>query len=363
MYLARETRIDFVAHHEIQFQAGRAVYEELSKVHDCRALIGQDATPTGAAAAVLLDHSVFQPRINKRNYTTLVHMSHDLSDWDAYKSEQRRLAEFDLILVPGDIHSEHAKKFLGAVPVVKIGWPKLEAAGEAVRKIGGSDGGGFSIIYAPGFVGNREWVRLLPELMRSGHRIIVKNHVYYDYESGVAPPRGSEAEYKEHIDSLLEMEEFISKSGAANVEYVDRRSNLCAQFPRAHALISDSSSANLEFIAYGMSIETGRYGKSPSETRPCSSLISKRVKYLPVRSLVQVLKKPDDFRSLLLGGVRDAAEQGNPFIHCPPNGPAKHAASHIDLLLYLKQNNERISVGADASLLGKARKWLLYTLA
>lgn len=352
-----------MAHHEIQFQAGRGLYEELSKVHDCRVLIGQDGTPTGADVAVLLDHSVFQPRINKSNYTYLVHMSHDLSDWDIYKSEHKRLAEFDLILVPGDIHGEHARKFLGAVPVVKIGWPKLEAAGTAGKVIDGNNSDRLGIIYAPGFIGNREWVQLLPELISSGHRIIVKNHVYYDFESGAAPPKGSEEEYKKHVGSLLEMEEFLSKSDAPNIEYVDRRANLCSLFPRAHALISDSSSANMEFLSFGTSIETGRYGDRLSETRPCSSLLSTRVKYLPVADLVKLLRNPHDLRSVLLGGVRDAVDKGNPFVHSPPNGPSKHGASHIDLFLYLKQNHGHISYGADASLLRKARKWLPSTLA
>lgn len=362
MYLSRRTSIDFVAHHEIQFQAGRGVYEELSKVHDCRALIGQDRTPTGADVAVLLDHSVFQPRINKSNYTCLVHMSHDLSDSDIYKSERKRLAEFDLILVPGDIHGEHARRFLGAVPVVKIGWPKLEAAGTAINVIDGNDGGRLTIIYAPGLIGNREWVQLLPELMSSGHHIIVKNHLYYDFESGVAPPKGSEEEYKKHVASLLEMEEFLSKSDAPNIEHVDRRSNLCSLFPRAHALISDCSSANMEFLSFGTSIETGRYGEPVSETRPCSSLLSGRVKYLPVCELAKLLQNRHGFRSVLRDGVREAADKGNPFVHSPPHGSSKHAASQIDLFLYLKQNNGRISFGAADSLLRKARKWLPYTL-
>lgn len=363
MYLSRKTSIDFVAHHEIQFQSCRGVYEELSKIHECRALIGQDIKPTGANVAVLMDHSCFQPRVNKKNYKYLIHMSHDLADWDIYFAEKKVLSKFDLIMVPGFIHYEKAIKSLSAVKVFKIGWPKLELVDNAGNLLADHcDIDRINIIYAPSFIDNREWVQLLPELIKTGHNIIIKNHIYYDFESGVAPPKGGEEIYKKAIDSLLEMEEFLSQTKATNVVYIDRRSNLCTLFPRAHVLITDSSSASLEFLSFGLSIETGRYGEKNDETKPYNSLITEQVKYIPVHELVQLLKNKNYLDVLINGGIRDANEIVNPFIYSPPNGPSKYAASVIDLFLYLKQNNGRIYFNGNNSIPGKVRKWLSYIL-
>lgn len=363
MYLSSKMSIDFVAHHEIQFQACRGVYEELSKVHDCRALIGQDSKPSGADVAVLLDHCCFQPRLDKKNYSYLIHMSHDLADWDIYKSEQKKLSEFDLILVPGDIHYDQAIKNLAPVLLFKIGWPKLEAVGEANITTGCDDIGRYNIIYAPSFINHKEWVQLLPELIETGHHIIIKNHIYYDFESGVDPPKGSEEEYKKAVDSLLEMEAFLSTSNAPNVEYVDRRSNLCSLFSRSHVLITDSSSASLEFLSFGLSIETGRYGEQIHETRPHSSLLTEQVKYFPVNDLMRLLKSRQKFTELIKSGICTEVKRTNPFIYAPPNGPAKHAASVIDMCLYLKQNNGHISFNKSNNwFFRRMRKCLLYTL-
>lgn len=343
MFLANKTSIDFIAHHEIQFQACRGVYEELSKVHECRNLIGQDSIPTGAEAAVLVDHGIFQPNVNRKNYRFLIHMSHDLADVDIYEEEKKLLYEFDLILVPGDLHYQKASRYLNAASIFKIGWPKLEVAGATSRSIKEIESGKINILYAPSFVNNREWVELLPELIESGHEILIKNHIYYDFDKGAQPPRGGEALYAQAVDSLLGMESYLAQLAPSNVEYIDRRVNLCSLFDRADVLITDSSSASLEFLSFGLSIETGRYGLKTEDSRPCSSLLTDLVRYIPLNDLIPLLKDRRELQIMLSDCRRKSANFNNPLIFIPPHGPSKHAASLIDLLFYLNQNRGVIS--------------------
>lgn len=335
MTLAQPSTIDFVAHHEIQFQACRGVFDELSRTHSCHALIGQESRPSGAELGVLLDHAAFQPAFNKRNYKWLIHMSHDLADWDVYETEKRVLSEFDLVLVPGRMHRDFARKVLGDVPVFEIGWPKLQSATQPAAADEPT-----TIIYAPSWVDNREWEELLPALIASGYHILVKNHIYYDFENGAEPPRGSEEMYRKAIASLQDMEAFLARAKPSNVEYLDRRSNLCDLLPRAQVLITDGSSASLEFLSFGLSIETGRFGEG--ESRPHSSTLTSLVKYIPIHELKQRLAAKAEFRDFVRAGSRDARVSGNPFIFEPPEGASRRAATIVELFLFLAQNGYSI---------------------
>jgi hypothetical protein len=142
------------------------------------------------------------------------------------------------------------------------------------------------------------------------------------------------------------------------VEYIDRRSNLCSLFHRAQLLITDSSSASLEFLSYGSSIETGRYGEPAHETKPFASLVTDRVKYLSLDRLTQLLKNDKGLLPLVERGVRDASEICNPFIYSPPHSPSKYAASLIDLFFYSKQNDSCVSFYSDANFFQRVKKWL-----
>jgi hypothetical protein len=91
--LLEKIQFDFIAHHEIQLQSLRAIYDELSKIYKCNILIGQDAIPNkDSNVAIITDHCAFQPNVNKKNYSFIIHVSHDLADWDLYKNEMNYLS-------------------------------------------------------------------------------------------------------------------------------------------------------------------------------------------------------------------------------------------------------------------------------
>jgi hypothetical protein len=345
MHLSNSTSIDFIAHHEIQFQSCKRIYDELSNFHKCNLLIGANQIPTGAEIAVMVDHSCFQPNVNKINYKHLIHISHDLADWDIYKEERGKLVSYDLILVPGQKHYDKAVSELNKVFVAQIGWPKLDGIKRVDRLDNANITETMNIIYAPSFIDNMEWTKLLPMLIRTGHNIIIKNHIYYDFESGVKAPAGSEVQYRAMIDSLLRMEVFLKTNNLPNVEYVDRRSNLCELFPRGHVLITDSSSASLEFLDYGLSIETGRCGIGSSQVKPYCSLHSNLVKFLPLNELSLLLENDVRLREIVKQGLIDLPEPCNAFIFKTPGGAGLYGASIIEMFIYSWQNNWHISMG------------------
>jgi len=215
-----------------------------------------------------------------------------------------------------------------------------------------------TIIYAPSFVNNREWEVLLPALIESGHTIIVKNHMYYDFESGALPPAGSESEYAEHVASLLDMEQFLSEGKRPNVEHIDRRSNLCELFPRADVLITDSSSASLEFLSFGLSIETGRQGKPIVSTGPCNALFSPAVHYIPLQELLRLVGNRDEFMNMIENSSCKAHTSTNDFVHHPAGGAARHAATVIDAFLFLRQNDCTILAKPRNPAFRKFQRWL-----
>jgi hypothetical protein len=331
MYLATPTSIDFIAHHEIQFQSVKAIFEKLSKIHECRVLIGQDCSPSGAEVGIMLDHGYFQKKVSKKNYSFLIHMSHDLADFEIYKEEKEYLKNYDLILTPGLFHSAAARKIFKKIPIIEIGWPKLEIPVELKHALKSPP---FTIIYAPTFIENREWENLLPALINTNGNIIIKNHLYYDFESGAEPPRGCEALYALSISSLKDMEEFLSAGNYQNVEYIDRRTNLCHLFPRADLLVTDTSSASLEFLNFGISIETGRFGPEISNTKASASLLTNRVKYLPEKLLISTLRSSIELNKLIVDAKIHQVQPENPMIFSPTHGASLFASSVIDYHLW-----------------------------
>lgn len=332
-------RIDFIAHHDIQFQACGEICSILSKKYNCKVLIGQSSEPTGAEVGVMLDHSVFQPFVNKKNYKYLIHLSHDLADIDIYSNEKKFLKYYDLMLVPGEAHVAAAKNALGRSSILPIGWPKLDSAVSAYKSFESNEK---TIIYAPSFVGNREWFELLPILVGTGYKILVKNHIYYDYENGFSPPKGSEFEYQEAIKSLIDMENYLSVNNFQNVEYIDRRSNLCEIFNRAQLLITDSSSASIEFIRFGNSIETGRFPDAHLPAMPQASIYCKEIKFIPLLELKSMLCNSSQLEGLLKK-VSSTRIRNDNFIYNAPIESSRYAASLIDMFIQLWTKQQYIS--------------------
>ncbi len=71
--------------------------------------------------AIVTDHLAFQKYVTKEYFKYLVQVSHDLSDVKAYKTERKRLSEFDLILCPGIIGYDQCRKYLPKVTAIPIG--------------------------------------------------------------------------------------------------------------------------------------------------------------------------------------------------------------------------------------------------
>ncbi|ESS74081.1 hypothetical protein MGMO_5c00200 [Methyloglobulus morosus KoM1] len=346
-------KIDFIAHHNIQFQSIGDICSILSKKYDCNALIGQASKPSGAEVGIMLDHSVFQPSVNKKNYQYLIHMSHDLADLEVYSNEKNYLKYYNLILVPGKAHKGEAKKSLPRVHILPIGWPKLGkilSSGVTQRNTEKA------IIYAPSFIGNREWVELLPILVNTGYKVLIKNHVYYDYENGLEPPKGSEIEYQESIKSLIEMEDYLKKCNFKNVEYIDRRSNLCDIFFRAQLLITDSSSASIEFLPFGCSIETGRFADPSVSAKPQSSIFCKEIKFMPFPELKKILCDYAQLEGFFERKLPKDISINNQFIYEPPIDSSSYAASIIDM--FIQEWLARKNIGfSGVSLFKKVLGW------
>jgi hypothetical protein len=140
-------------------------------------------------------------------------------------------------------------------------------------------------LYAPSFASNYEWKKLFPFFIRIGCKVLLKNHIYVD--EGQSLPPGQEVEYSKALASVREMEAEAIELGFS---IISRTENICNVFSQADILVSDSSSCLVEFLPFGVSIETG---SGPSvltadEYRPEASLLSKDVLLLPADKLVQI---------------------------------------------------------------------------
>jgi CDP-glycerol glycerophosphotransferase (TagB/SpsB family) len=318
-------QIDFIADHDLQVQAAESIFEELGQYFDCKWRIGTNLTPSGAEAAVMVGHPGDHPKIKKsgvvmvkhgrsipsvwhpletlhspidsikalwRGYSYLFFVPHDLGDIEIYSFEKRRLKTYDIIFAPSLLHYMHAKEQLGRKAIVlQTGWAKydkMEFSGEYkeveqhIKRLPY----GFTILYAPSFAWSYEWKYLLPLLKNLPCNIIVKNLIFIN--KGQPLPEGLESEYREHLESAEQMEQFIAGGNPSNVIVAPRELNICCLFPYVNLLISDQSSALMEFVPFGACIETGRNTPDENDVTPTISRISKDVIFLDKTQLCDV---------------------------------------------------------------------------
>ena len=302
--------IDFVAHHDIQAQAAQSIFEELSGRFDCRWLIGPDRKPSGAASALLIDHAPFQPRIRRSlsGYRRLFHILHDLADFPVYEAERTRLRTCDLLLVPGSMHAEHARRALGeSAPIHEIGWPKYDRMAIPAQYAAFADRlkalpYDVTVLYTPTRAFTYEWQYLLPLLRDLPCNTILKNHIYVN--PGQPMPAGCEEEYEVSMRSADEMESALESYGCKHMIIAPRTLNVCALFPHAQMVIADQSSVLAEFIPFGISVETGRYDPDESHCEPEISRYFGDVTYLPRKDLLSVFSSPDSFSAFLRSNAR-----------------------------------------------------------
>jgi cytidyltransferase-like protein len=313
-FISEPIKVDFIAYHDLQAQAGLSVFEAMNQHFDCRWSIGPDRQASDAKAAILLDHTQHQPRIKKSgsSYQYLFYLSHDLGDLDAYEVEKQRLKDFNIIFVPGSIHYKAAQTALGttsAQPFAKStrlilegGWPKYDRI-----KISGENSKlaeklanlpyQHTILYAPTWGHTREWEQLLPLFKKLPCNLIIKNHIYVN--PGQPYPKGLEAMYESCLNSVKEMEESALADNLPNIIVASRTLNVCSLFPHVDVLVTDQSSVGIEFLPFGISIETGRYNPDPTQLCPQSSLISSNVLFLKLEQLREILASKDDFHDFI----------------------------------------------------------------
>ncbi len=331
MFLSGPHELDIYCHHEIQWQAFTRVAELLEPHHKCNRLIGPAQKPWQNDVAVLVDHACFQPFANRSNYSRLIHVAHDLGDTDVYRNESERLSQCDLLLVPGPLHYEAARRALSNIPIVQVGWPKLSVAGSKSFSEIPKPALGVNVLYAPTNIHTGEWKDLVPALVATGHNITIKNHIYWDYENQVPPPSGCEEDYNAALENLKELDAFVKENRFANLHISSRRGNLCNLFPTNDILITDASSAAAEFISFGPAIETGRVSANKAQTVPYISQYSRSVSFIPVDDLLVAL--PSDrafFENLLAEKNSRTGDKQNPFIAQRSISAEEFAAKTID---------------------------------
>jgi len=298
--------VDFIAYHDLQAQAGVSIYEEMSKSFDCKWRIGPDQIPSGAEIAIMLDHSGFQPKIRKgkRGYKYLFHLSHDFGDVEIYKNEYDRLTEYDIVFAPSAFHFKYAQEQLSKNTIVlQTGWAKYDKMNLSekyynlegkIKKLPYK----YTILYAPTFAWTYEWTYLLPLFKKLPCNIIIKNHIYVN--NGQEFPKGQESEYKQHLESADRMEEVILEDSASNMLVAPREINICSLFKYVDILISDQSSVTLEYLPFGISIETGRHNPNENDFLPESHRLSEDVRFLEKTKLCKLLSSIKIFEEFLL---------------------------------------------------------------
>lgn len=298
-------KIDFIAYHDLQSQAGASIFEELSKYFECKWRIGPNQMPSGAVAAIMLDHTGFHPGIKKsaNGYKYLFHLSHDLGDIEIYKAERDNLKNYDIIFAPSVLHHNYAKEQFGRKTIVlQTGWAKYDKMEftdkykELRQKLKGLPYG-FTIMYAPTGAWTYEWKYLLPLLKSLRCNVIVKNHI--GVNKGQSFPTGQESEYRAHLKSAEEMERFAIEGSPENVIVAPRDLNICCLFAYVNTLISDQSSVLLEFAPFGITIETGRCDPNENNIVPQISLISKEVIFFDKIKICEVFGSIDKLNNFL----------------------------------------------------------------
>jgi hypothetical protein len=305
------TRIDFIAHHRIQMQCLDPIFSELSARYHCEKLMGPNIEPTGASVGIVTDHLAYQPSVTRDNYQYLIHIAHDLSDVEVYRKEKEALSKFSLILVPSEIHKLQVQKYIPHVPCSIVGWTKMPSTidkhklGEHIvfpSKVGGT------ALVAWTDISNTNWKDFLVAASQSNMNFIIKNHVYYERDLGIAPPPNQFKEYSSYISQLDYINEYLLRNRFENIVLVDASENLINLFPYADVLITDYSSAALEFANYGISVETGkpilpffmRRLTGKNFTRRAASNLAGEIRYLRESLLIESLPKMEisDFLNL-----------------------------------------------------------------
>ena len=295
-------KIDFIAYHSIHAQCGQSVFNNLSKYHECRWIMGPFAIPEDGDgdAAIMLDHRAYHHLYKSRKgYKYLIHLSHDLADINLYKED--RLDDFDLIFVPTDKHYDACiQNRYRSNRIIKSGWPKYDLVKRDSRWdfIENFSKDKKTLIYAPTYVINDEWKLLLKFFSGLDLNIIIKNHPLVD--KGQDFPLGEEEEYKKISNALNQMEE-----EARNLDFIiaPREMNIIELFIHSNAevAVSDISSCLLEFLPFGTAIETGG-GYGPND----ASSFSNEVKYMPADELIKL--NSDEFYSLIKKKTFDKKE-------------------------------------------------------
>jgi hypothetical protein len=237
-----------------------------------------------------VDHLAFQSNIIKNSTYKLVHLCHDLADLNIYTEDYQGLKEFDLILCPSFSHYEICRKLFPQIPAYPVGWAKSMPATNRELKNADVSDWDKTIIFAPTAIADLNWQAFLEVFESSPYHFIIKNHVYWNFETGNEPPLGQEMRYGRHKCSLLEMEGYIKSKGFKKIELIDRRANISDIFYRAKFLLTDSSSAALEFAGQGISLEFGLLDSSLGVRVPDISLVDNRIHFIEETDLLAKIK-------------------------------------------------------------------------
>ena len=279
--------IQFIAHHDLQAQVFMGILPYLNE-HKVSVTVGQNVQINEAATIVVVaDHLAFQNQIKPASKAKYVHLSHDISDLEIYLEDLESLRFFDLILCPTLSHFNSCKFLLPKVPAFPVGWHKnsfdkteFDLTPEFQSELP-------VIIFAPTEIADLDWKKFINRFVLSNYQVFVKNHIYWNFEYGLAPPSGQEERYYAHKDAVLEMEAYITTQNFKNIKLVDRRSNIKSLFLQADYLITDSSSAALEFINYGKAIEFGIFEENKLTRVPSVSSVDGRVVFIDESELLK----------------------------------------------------------------------------
>ncbi len=219
-----------------------------------------------------------------------------------YFKEEKFLRQCDLVLTPGQVHEEVARRTLGpAAEVRAIGWPKFDRLGIAdeyaalegrLRALPKQ----LTLLYAPTLAWSFEWIDLLPRLRALPINVIVKNHIYVN--PGQPLPRGNEEKYRAGLASAEAMEAYVTSLALPHWLVAPRPMNSCSLFPFCNVAISDTSSILAEFMHFGLGIETGRVDLDPDTQKPEVSKFWKNVLFFPTPELHRVLGSVEELQRL-----------------------------------------------------------------
>ena len=286
-------KVDLVAHHSIQIGCIEPIINNLNPRFQCSVRIGANFVPDNGEMAIVTDHLAFQKYVTKKHFKYLVHASHDLSDIGIYKTERRRLSEFDLILCPGVIHYEQCRRYLPKVTAVPVGWMKYGQMPLKRFRFGVEPPKG--ILLALTDVGYSPWERVIKELVKLDLPVFIKNHVYYDADSGLNPPPGLEEEYEKHLSELKRFQLHIATQNYSKVATLDPKAPITDFFNLVDVLVTDWSSAAVEFLPFGESIEIGKFPRKnhyqDEEIEPSSSKIVSEVTFVDFKELSSQVSK------------------------------------------------------------------------